>query len=219
MTTLIATFVLIMLGLGLGLVLLVLGVVAVLVAVIETVPWLLVLAGIVLLVLAQRRQSRARLTTPVGRAAARSAAPSIPSQPVEPQPVAPEPVARPLRELPIDVQVKVDQVRRKADLLLGYADRFPPFSHDLHLVQETAAEYLPRTIETYLALPGEDDPPVAGAGQTALQELKDQLTLLDSKLDEIALNLQQQDLERLLANRRFLEERFRTEEEALSPVS
>jgi hypothetical protein len=45
-------------------------------------------------------------------------------------------------------------------------------------------------------------------GTTPLQELKEQLALLDSKLDEIAEDLQRHNQDRLLANRRFLEERF-----------
>jgi hypothetical protein len=97
-------------------------------------------------------------------------------------------------------------------VLLGYADRFPPFSQDLHIVQQTAAEYLPRTIDAYLALPGVGAPHVAATRQTALAELREQLQLLDSKLDDIAQDLQRQDLDCLLANRRFLEERFRLRE-------
>jgi hypothetical protein len=75
-------------------------------------------------------------------------------------------------ELPIDVQVKVEQIRRKVDVLLGYADRFPPFSRDLYLVRQTAADYLPRTISTFLGLPKDavDSPHVAG--RTAREELR-----------------------------------------------
>jgi len=105
--------------------------------------------------------------------------------------------------------VKVEQIKRKADLLLEYADRFPPFSQDLHIVRQTAADYLPRTVDAYLKLPGSDDPVIGATGKTALDELKAQLNLLDSKLDEIAEDLQRQDLDRMLANRRFLEERFK----------
>jgi hypothetical protein len=133
-----------------------------------------------------------------------------------PQPASrptPQPATQPnrpaRRELPIDVQVKVDQIQRKADMLLGYADRFPPFSQDLHIVRQTAADYLPRTIEAYKKLTGDRDPIVTATGRTALDELRSQLTLLDSKLDEIAQDLQRQDLNRMLANRRFLEERFK----------
>ncbi|HVC32348.1 MAG TPA: hypothetical protein VNL16_02440 [Chloroflexota bacterium] len=131
------------------------------------------------------------------------------SQPqVQPQPWSPPP-PRPRPELPIDIQVKVEQIRRKVEVLLGYASRFPPFSKDLYLVRQTASDYLPRTIDAYLALPPVDPGRVVVApGKTALQELREQLDLLDSKLNEIAEDLQRQDLDRLLANRRFLEERF-----------
>src|SRR6202011_942083 len=118
---------------------------------------------------------------------------------------------RPLRpaELPIDVQVKVEQIRRKVDVLLSYADRFPPFSQDLYLVRQTASDYLPRTINTYLSLPRETaEKPLTPSGKTAHEELKAQLDLLDSKLDDIAQDLERQDTDRLLANRRFLEDRF-----------
>ena len=130
----------------------------------------------------------------------------------EPVKTADPPNARPSskrRELPIDLQVKVEQIRRKVDVLLGYADRFPPFSHELYLVRQTADDYLPRTIEAYLAMPSEaTDKPLAGQAKTAREELKAQLDLLDAKLDEIAADLQRQDSERLLSNRRFLEDRF-----------
>ena len=112
-------------------------------------------------------------------------------------------------ELPIDVQVKVEQIRRKVEVLLSYADRFPPFSQDLYLVRQTASEYLPRTINAYLAMPKETaEKPIVADGKTPHQELKSQLDLLDSKLDDIAQDLQRQDTDRLLANRRFLQERF-----------
>jgi hypothetical protein len=118
---------------------------------------------------------------------------------------------RPLRpaELPIDLQVKVEQIRRKVEVLLGYADRFPPFSRDLYLVRQTANDYLPRTIKAYLAMSVETaEKPIGTTGQTAHQELKAQLDLLDARLDDIAQDLERQDTDRLLANRRFLEDRF-----------
>lgn len=126
--------------------------------------------------------------------------------------------ARPPRngELPIDLQVKVEQIRRKVDVLLGFADRFPPFSQDLYLVRQTASDYLPRTVNAFLSLPVDavDKPLGAGRQQTAREELRAQLDLLDSKLDDIAQDLQRQDADRLLANRRFLEARFGTREGA-----
>jgi ABC-type nickel/cobalt efflux system permease component RcnA len=121
----------------------------------------------------------------------------------------PKPVPLRPRELPIDVQVKVEQIRRKVEVLLSLADRFPPFSQDLYLVRQTATDYLPRTIDAYLALPKHvAERPLSAEGKTPHQELKSQLDLLDAKLDEIAQDMQRQDMDRLLANRRFLEERF-----------
>jgi hypothetical protein len=122
-----------------------------------------------------------------------------------------KPEEKPLKqsELPIDIQVKVEQIRRKVDVLLGYADRFPPFSQDLYLVRQTASDYLPRTIDTYLSMPRPTaEKPLSTSGKTAHEELKAQLDLLDSKLDDIAQDLERQDTDRLLANRRFLEQRF-----------
>jgi hypothetical protein len=124
----------------------------------------------------------------------------------------------PTTELPIDVQVKVEQIRRKVEVLLGYADRFPPFSQDLYLVRQTASDYLPRTINAFLSLPEDSvDRPLSGeaGARSARQELKAQLDLLDSKLDDIAQDLQRQDADRLLANRRFLETRFGSRERVL----
>jgi hypothetical protein len=136
--------------------------------------------------------------------------PAVADQQPQSRPTTPTPI-KPQRtpELPIDVQVKVEQIRRKVEVLLSFADRFPPFSKDLFLVRQTATEYLPRTVDAYLALPEDAaERPLASTGQTPHQELKAQLDLLDAKLDEIAQDLQSQDVDRLLANRRFLEERF-----------
>jgi hypothetical protein len=197
--------------------------VSVLVAVFTSVgawPWLLVAVGMWLIWQDRRRTHRNSDWHEHGRRRARSAPASRadPRQPSAPTtPALPdrnrrqqEPVRRP--ELPIDVKVKVEQIRRKVDVLLSYADRFPPMSHDLYLVRQTAGEYLPRTVEAYLSLPTETVEGVFPTdGMSAHQELREQLELLDTKLDEIAQDLQRQDMDRLLANRRFLEARFKSE--------
>ncbi|MBV9172089.1 MAG: hypothetical protein JOZ81_18605 [Chloroflexi bacterium] len=162
------------------------------------------------------REDRPRRQQQYGRAVATCAKPGPRASAKQSGPVAsvksevkPAPPQNAKPELPIDVQVKVEQIRRKVEVLLGFADRFPPFSQDLFLVRQTASEYLPRTIDTFLGLPRDSvDKPLTAEGKTPLQELKTQLDLLDAKLDEIAQALQRQDMDRLLANRRFLEERF-----------
>jgi hypothetical protein len=119
------------------------------------------------------------------------------------------PAARPDDDLPTDVAAKVAEIRHKADVLLGQTQRFSPFSLDLHLVRQTASDYLPRTLELYRALPaGSADLTFTASGKTAHQELMEQLEILDAKLDEIARELHSEEVDRLLANRRFLEERL-----------
>jgi hypothetical protein len=227
-----------LLGLALVAVLLGVAVAAVVAVAIKLTPVFLILLGGWLLLRAIRGPRRNRQDRDAWRRqyqqqyrqhwsglARERMASSQPPQPARPpQPAArptPQPTTQPnipaRRELPIDVQVKVDQIQRKADMLLGYADRFPPFSQDLHIVRQTATDYLPRTIEAYKKLTGDRDPIVTATGRTALDELRSQLTLLDSKLDEIAQDLQRQDLNRMLANRRFLEERFRLRDDRHQP--
>lgn len=111
--------------------------------------------------------------------------------------------------LPVNVQVKAEQIRRKAETLMQYADRFPTGSEDLYVLERTASEYLPTTLQAYLDLPpGYGNAVVTADGKTALESLMDQLNLLDRKLDEIAHNVHRHHLDRLVANGRFLEERF-----------
>ena len=112
-------------------------------------------------------------------------------------------------QLPVSAEVKAEQIRRKAEALLQYADRFPAGSEDLYVLQRTTSEYLPTTLQAYLDLPpGYANAVVTADGKTALQTLHDQLDLLDRKLDEIAFDVHRQNLDRLVANGRFLEERF-----------
>ncbi|MGI8562852.1 MAG: hypothetical protein ACR2MZ_04730 [Candidatus Dormibacter sp.] len=112
--------------------------------------------------------------------------------------------------LPVPYQLKVDTIRRKVQWMLSrYADRFPPGSQEHHLIGATATDYLPSTLKAYFALPpGYANWPVRPDGKTGLHVLWEQLDLLDRKLDELAHAAQRNDVDRLLANGRFLEERF-----------
>jgi hypothetical protein len=144
-------------------------------------PWLLIGLGLWLFWHEDGRHNRARHRRWAADRSGANPTGTIPTpRPAEQRP-ARQPRPRELRqaELPIDIQVKVEQIRRKVDVLLGYADRFPPFSQDLYLVRQTASEYLPRTISAYLALPKQAaDAPLSADGKTAHQELKAQLDLL-----------------------------------------
>ena len=123
-------------------------------------------------------------------------------------------------KLPTPLWSKVQDI---ADTISGilphYAD-FPPGSPDLFVVGRTATDYLPSALQAYLNLPR------AYAtlhkmpnGKTADQVLDDQLTLLASKMDEVADAVHKKDSDALLANGKFLEEKFGASPLALPQAS
>ena len=84
------------------------------------------------------------------------------------------------------------------------------------MVGRTATDYLPSALQAYVSLPR------AYAtlhkmqnGKTADQILGEQLTLLAAKMNEVADAVQKKDSNALLANGRFLEERFGASPQAL----
>ena len=76
-------------------------------------------------------------------------------------------------------------------------------------VRSTATAYLPDTLNAYLAVPAayRNTAPIAG-GKTARRIVVEQLTVLAAKMREIAQNAAADDAQALLANGRFLKERF-----------
>ena len=134
----------------------------------------------------------------------------IQQTPAPPQPQiapAPQPVVH-LNHLPADVEKQVDRIRRKAAVLGQHPERFPIGSRDLYVVQRTATEYLPATVNAYHEVPSWSIDQPAPDGRTPLQMLHGQLDILESKLDEIAEQVRKQRVDNLLANERFLEENF-----------
>jgi hypothetical protein len=111
--------------------------------------------------------------------------------------------------LPPDVQTRVAAIRQEILELLPHAAEFPTGSQDLYVLQRMAIDYLPTTIEAYLALPASyATAHVVQEGKTPLDVMKEQLDLLDAQMDEITDAVHRRDSDRLLANGIFLEERF-----------
>jgi hypothetical protein len=112
-------------------------------------------------------------------------------------------------KVPDEVFQKVLSIQQTILSIMPKIDRLGPGSKDAFIVQKTATDYLPSTLQAYLNLPRAyatvhrlDD------GRTASKVLMDQLTLLDSKLNEVADAVNKNDTDALLANGRFLEDRF-----------
>jgi hypothetical protein len=112
-------------------------------------------------------------------------------------------------KVPDDVYQKVIAIQQTIISILPKIDRLGPGSQDAFIVQKTATDYLPSTLQAYLNLPRTYATLHRMAdGRTASQVLMDQLTLLDGKLEEVADAVNKNDTDALLANGRFLEDRF-----------
>lgn len=153
----------------------------------------------------RRRRKRARKAA---RRMAMEQAMAVPAQPAWPQLTAPPRPVVNLNKLPADVQKKVDRIRRKAEVLGRHPDRYPIGSRDLYVVQHTASDYLPATVNAFLEVPAWSVTTPAADGRTPLQMVHGQLDILEAKLDEIAETVRKQRVDNLLANERFLEESF-----------
>lgn len=82
-------------------------------------------------------------------------------------------------------------------------------SQELFILQRTVTDYLPTSLEAYMTLPRTYAAlkPLRGT-KTAQQVLADQLNLLQEQMNEVADAVAQNDADRLLAQGRFLEEKF-----------
>jgi hypothetical protein len=111
--------------------------------------------------------------------------------------------------VPADVFAKVQNIQQIILGILPRSGALPPGSPELFVVERTATDYLPTALESYLNLPRAYATlhPVQD-GKTPKQVLLDQLALLESKMGEVADDVHRNDTDRLLANGRFLEERF-----------
>lgn len=111
--------------------------------------------------------------------------------------------------VPADVLTRLTSIRARVLELLPQASDLPGGSQDLYLLQRTATDYLPTTIRMYVALPTSyATTQVVQDGKTPLGVLQDQLQLLDEQMSEIGDAVHRRDSDRLLAQGRFLEERF-----------
>ena len=121
-------------------------------------------------------------------------------------------------KVPAEVMAKVLSIRKVILGILPRAGNLPPGSPQWFVVERTATTYLPKALENYLSLPRlyATREPVQN-NKTPKDLLVDQLTLLETKMKEVAQDVQRNDADRLLANGRFLEERFGRSPLSLKP--
>jgi hypothetical protein len=97
--------------------------------------------------------------------------------------------------------------------ILPRIECLPPGSQELYLIERTARDWLPTAVERYLRLPGDYVSSQPGSrGWSALQVVVDELDLFDAEMRRVAEVVHRADMDRLLAHRRFLLDRFRRQD-------
>lgn len=136
-----------------------------------------------------------------------------PPMPPPPGPAAPRGVWGPAEprppDLPPDLAAQVARIQEKAAALRSSEQQ--PYLHveDRRRVEETVEEYLPRILATHRAFPrGSEGWTVESEGTTVRDLIARQLTVLEENLDDIARRVFQAGADHLVAQQRFLEERF-----------
>jgi ABC-type transporter Mla subunit MlaD len=103
----------------------------------------------------------------------------------------------------------VDSIKESIGGILPRLAKQQGALYDAHVIRQTALEYLPDMLETYLALP----PAFARLhpvkdGKTATQLFVGQLQLLDVEMKRLAVDILKDDTEALIVHGNFLREKF-----------
>ena len=112
--------------------------------------------------------------------------------------------------VPPEVMLRIQRIELTIrSEILPRLECLPAGSLELYLIDRTAREYLPTAVDTYLRLPPDFvSLRPTSYGWTPLQVLVDQLDLLDAQMRRVAEVVHHADMDRLLAHRRFLNDRF-----------
>ena len=120
--------------------------------------------------------------------------------------------------VPPQVSALVASISQSIVAILPTLSKDNVSDQNTYTIRQTALEYLPETLQNYLKLPAAFRSlyPVQD-GKTATALLVEQLTLLDGKMKEIVSNYLANDTQALIANGRFLQDKFKSED-FLTPV-
>jgi len=113
------------------------------------------------------------------------------------------------RRLPDDLAAKVIAIQATILEILPKLSATTIDRQDLFALERTVSDYLPQTLDNYLTLPrAYANSHTVSYGKTPAQLLGEQLDLIGEKMKEIADAVAKDDVGKLLAQGRFLEERF-----------
>ena len=116
---------------------------------------------------------------------------------------------RALPPVPSEIRFKIKRITLTITELLPRADALGPGSPDAYVLVKTATDYLPTAFQGYLDLPRDyADHCVVADGKTPLALLSEQLDLLTTQIDRIADHINGVHSDKLIANGRFLSQKF-----------
>lgn len=118
------------------------------------------------------------------------------------------------------ITLRVENICQLIEQVLPRASQLGPGSEEMRVLISTATDYLPNTLQPYLALPRlyAERQPIKD-GQTAADILCAQLDVMASRMGDVRDAVLKADSDKLLANGRFLEERFGQQGLQLPPAS
>jgi hypothetical protein len=97
--------------------------------------------------------------------------------------------------------------------ILPRLDCLPLGAPELYLIERTVSDYLPTAVEAYLRLPsGYVSSQPGSHGRAAVDVLIEELDFLDAEMRQVAEVVHRTDMDRLLAHKRFLVDRFRRQD-------
>ena len=119
-------------------------------------------------------------------------------------------IAKIRKRVAADVLAKVESIKQSIITVLPHLDEFDSSSYDIHVIRQTALDYLPEMLQTYLKLP------TAYArfhavrdGKTPKDLLLEQLDILDTEMKKVAIDVHKNDTQALINHGRFLKDKFR----------
>jgi len=111
--------------------------------------------------------------------------------------------------VPVDVAARVRHITTAISEALPHSESLPPGSRARFTLAKTATDYLPSTIDAYLALPRRyAEQEIVADGKTPATLLCEQLDVLSREMDRLVGSIRQAHTDQLVTNGRFLSDRF-----------
>ncbi len=105
------------------------------------------------------------------------------------------------------IRARVDAIAVDTLQLLDWTVSRAP-CHEFEIAVRIATDYLPHTLQSYLDVPAEQMPIRTGGGKSARDLTLEQLDLIGKAVEDASDNHATVEASKLLANQRFLEDRF-----------